>query len=232
MITRILVGIIFLVIAIFTPFYFEPILFFSVANIGIGWVITTILIRLIVIIFLFISLRQLFNLSPRLRKIKSWLVFVIALLPGFGISFIAPIYTTDYGIMNDELKLEDEVFFTEILPAAERPQNGYMLCAFFTTSCPHCMAAAERLGANIEAGQTIPVWTFFPGNKVDTDNFLAKHNGQKFNTKLFTSDSLFMACAGNAFPSIFLINAKNETEYHWTGDEMNYSALDYLKRLE
>ena len=232
MITRIFIGIISLVIALVTPFYFESILFFSVANIGLGWVITTILIRLIVILFLTIVLVQIFSFFVRLKKIKTWIVFLIAIAPGFGISFISPIYETDYGLRNDDFPLNNQAVLSDSTGVDIVPKNGYAVCAFFTTTCPHCMAASQKLGINIEGGQKTPVYTFFPGTLEDTENFLKVNNGSKFQYFLIDNADLFLNTSGGVFPSIFVINSKGETEYHWNGDEMNYSALDYLKSLE
>ena len=234
MTAKIITGLIALGIACVIPFYFDEILFFTVRNIGLGWVLTTILVRLLVIILVAISIRQFFNLSQRLKKVKSWAIFMIALVPGFGISFIAPIYNTDYGMMTDGLEMADRKALSEALQAEVAPDKGYALYAFFTTNCPFCMAASQKLGANIDGGQTVPVYAIFPGTEEATNKFIAENDGAKFNTlRLQTeNDSLFLAYAGNSFPSIFLVNSKGETEYHWTGEEMNYSALDYLQSLD
>lgn len=234
MVLRIIIGLLALGIAFVIPFYFDEILYFTVRNIGLGWVLTTILIRLLVIIFVAISMKQFFKLSARLARVKGWVVFLIALVPGFGVSFISPIYNTDYGMMTDDLKLPDPGGLGEVLQANVIPDEGYSVCAFFTTNCPFCMMASRKLGANIDGGQTIPVYAIFPGTEEATNQFISDNDGADFNTlRLLTeNDSLFLAYAGNSFPSIFLIDSKGETKYHWTGDEMNYTALDYLQSLE
>jgi hypothetical protein len=232
MVNRILAGIILLGIAAIIPICFESFIFFAVRNLGTGWVLTTILLRLLVIIFVALSFKQFFQLSSRLRKLKGWAVFMIALLPGFGISFISPIYTTDYGLFNDGFELREQQLLTTITATTFVPARGHAVCAFFSTNCPHCKAASRMLGANIDAGQTIPVYAFFPGNEGNMEKFLEENNGKKFTPLCFENDTLFNKVAGSVYPSVFLITEGGKTKYHWTGGELNYSALDYLRSLE
>lgn len=229
---KILLAILFAGISFVIPLYFYDLLYFIVGNIGIGWVISTILIRFLVILSFSITLFLLFSFSEKLAPLKFWIVLLIGLLPGFGISFISPIYVTDYGMIDDGLKIENPNELNKIAGNDIISGNNHKLIAFFTTTCPHCMFACEILAINEKAGQTIPVKLFFPGTKEDTEQFLANHNGENFEYFLIDSDSVFLELSGGTFPSIFLLNEKNETEYHWTGGEMNYSALDYLRSLE
>jgi len=226
---KLFISVIFLASSIIIPFYFNPILIFLVTKIGFGWVVGTIVIRILVIFLFALFLHLLLKMILKTRQIKFIWIFLIALLPGFGISFISPIYSVDYGMFNDELKLENYQDLNAHLNSNILPEHGYSLCAFFTTSCPHCMNASEKLGINIDAGQSIPVNVFFPGSIDDAKMFLTKNNGEKFNMHLIDNDSLFVNLSGGAFPSIFVIDSKGKTKYHWTGDEMNYSALDWLR---
>jgi hypothetical protein len=232
MIIRILSALVLLAVACVVPLYFEQVLFFMVGKLHIGWILSTILIRLLVILLVFFALKQFFRLSERLSKIKSWLVLLIAILPGFGISFIAPIYSFDYGNFNSDFVLTNTAALEDSLKADLIPQSDYAIIAFFTTSCPHCMAASNKLGINIEGGQNVPVTTIFPGTEGDSKAFLEKNRGQKFNAFQMDNDHYFVQLSGGAFPSIFLINHEGTTLKHWIGDELNYTALDYLKSLQ
>ena len=228
---KLILGLISLGLAFIIPLYFEQILFSLVGSIGLGWVMSTILLRLLVIILFAIFLKQVFNLFEITRKIKSYLVFIIALLPGFGISFIYPIYQLDYGMYNDGFQMENSQEFNKAVGEDVIIDGEKSLVVFFTTTCPHCMYACRKLSINREAGQNLQVNAIFPGNKNDTEEFLSNHNGLEFNWFLI-DDSTFIKYSGGAFPSIFLMDEKGETEYHWTGDELNYSALDYLLGLD
>lgn len=232
MILRILFSVIFLAAAFITPLYFDSLLSGIVETTGLGWVFSTILIRLLVIIFLAISLRLIFSMFAKTKTLKVWLIFLIALLPGFGISFISPIYITDYGMLTDDMKLENiEVLEIEI-GGKLILEDSYNLVAFFTTSCPHCKAASEKLGANIKGGQKIQVTAIFPGEEGDTHAFLEEHKGLDFTSYLIDHDDLFLDLSGGTFPSMFLLDKDGKTVYHWTGDQLNYTGLDYLKSLE
>jgi hypothetical protein len=88
------------------------------------------------------------------------------------------------------------------------------------------------LSAAKNAGMKIKVDLFFSGNKKDTEYFLETNNGTSFSHHYIHADSDFTGFAGYIFPSIYLLDPAGKTIYHWTGDEMNYSALDYLIELE
>lgn len=229
---RILFGLFFLAISIVIPFFFNDLLFFTVGSLHIGWVLGTILIRLAVIVFVFVALVQFFRLSEKTRRVRTWITFTLALLLGFGISFISPIYNVDYGNLHDDFSLADPTALEDSLSADIIPEKGHSVIAFFTTSCPHCMAASTKLGINLNAGQTTPVTAIFPGTESDATQFLQKNRGEKFNLQLMDNDDYFVKLSGGAFPSIFLIDSQGNTTCHWTGDELNYTSLDYLKSLE
>jgi peroxiredoxin len=232
MISKILFAVILLAAAILTPLNFNLILETIVLNLGLGWVFTTILIRLIVIILVSISLRLLTRAFQNTAKIKTWILVAIAFPVGFGISFISPIYTVDYGQFNDGMQLENLDILQQELNATLLIEDGHSLVAFFTSSCPHCMVASRRLGQNIEAGQKITVNAIFPGTEEDTQTFIENNNASAFNVYRIQNDSLFIALSGGTFPSLFLLDQSGKTTHHWVGDELNYTALDYLKSLE
>lgn len=220
-------------LALAIPFYFNDILTILVENTFFGWVMTTILIRLIVIVLFIVALKSFFSAFQKTKKLKTWIIVLIGLIPGFFISFaIAPIYNTDYGLFNDGVKLENleriEVATGGTFVNESRPT----LIAFVTTTCPFCKLACRKLGQNLQKGQTVKVDFIFPGTKEDADRFLEENNGTEFNGHLIQDDATFMGYAGYSFPSIFIVNAQGETDYHWIGDQMNYSALDYLLSLE
>lgn len=226
-------GLIFLTICLLLPFNFERIVFFLVEHLGFGWVLSTIFIRFLVILSFALVLKIIASFNTRFRTIKFWLIFLIAIIPGFGISFISPIYRSDYGLVNDNFKLDNPKQLNYCFDQDNNDLNaGFKLYVFFTTTCPHCMMASEKLGINLATGQKVPIFAIFPGNDGDPKKFISDHNGANFNSCELNNDSLFLALTGASFPSIFLLNDQDSTLYHWTGDEMNYTALDYLLNLE
>lgn len=230
---KILIGILLLTLAILIPvYYFNTLLAFFVGNLSLGWVVSTILIRLVVIILVILSLTSFKKSAARLSKIKQWIIVAIAFPVGFGISFISPIYTVDYGMFNDGVQLQNLSTLEQEMNGKLLTAEGSSLIAFFTSSCPHCMAASYRLGLNIQAGQKVPVHAIFPGTEEDTQEFIENNNGSAFNVHRIQNDSLFVAISGGTFPSLFLLDQNGKTTHHWVGDELNYSALDYLKSLE
>jgi len=231
MLIRLAIAILLLIVAFTIPFYFNETLYFVVKKFGVGWVLTSIIIRIVVIVFFALSLKLFLTFSKRLIKLKLWFVLMIALLTGFAISFIEPIYAIDYGLMNDGQKLQNALKLEQFMNEPFIQSNSYSLVGFFTTHCDFCETSIEKIGANIEAGQKIKVHGFFSESDINLTEFLTAHNGGQIKS-ITLEETTFLHFAGYAFPSIFLINQKGETLYHWTGDEMNFSALDYLKALE
>lgn len=232
MILRLFLATVFLTISVIIPFYFDTLLSKMVEKTGFEWVTSTILIRLMVIILVTVALKLIFSIFEKLKRVKLWLVFLIALVPGFGISFISPIYITDYGMLTDDFKLENIEALEQEIGSKLILEDNYNLVAFFTTSCPHCKAASEKIGTNILSGQKIPVAAIFPGEEGDSKTFLEKHKGQNFTAYTVNNDALFLNLSGGTFPSMFLLDKNGKTVYHWTGDRLNYTGLDYLKSLE
>lgn len=233
MIKSLLLSLLFAALTVITPFYFDTLLDYTVQHTPLGWVMTTILIRLIVIVFFIVALKNLFAAFQKTKKLKTWIIVLIGLIPGFFISFaIAPIYNTDYGLFNDGVKLENVEGIEAATNGTFVNESRPTLIAFVTTTCPFCKLACRKLGKNLKKGQNIKVDFIFPGNREDADRFLEENNGTEFNGHLMPDDPTFMGYAGYNFPSIFVVNVNGETDYHWIGDQMNYSALDYLLSLE
>lgn len=219
-------------IAIMIPMYFYKILEFFVLNLSSGWVFGSIYIRLLVIIMFTIALYIALSNFQKTKKIKFIYVFLISLLPGFGISFIEPIYDVDYGLISDELKIENLEELEAATEGTFKFENKRVVLAFFTTSCPHCKMSSHKIGINKRAGMEVDVHTFFPSTQEEADNFLKEYNGETFTAHLLDGETEFTKFAGFTFPSIYVIDPEGNTEKHWTGDMINYTALDYLYDLE
>lgn len=232
MIQKLISALLFLAAALSIPLSFERLVHFLVSELGIGWVNSTIILRIIVILLFTISLKNTFALISATRSIRSFYVMLIAIIPGFGISFISPIYTTDYGMLDDHLKLTYAKEIEQNLTKQIFPAGKLHVVAFFTLSCNHCEHASQKLGLNQKGGQKIPVIALFPASEGKPDKFLKSKNGEHFTPYSLTDDQLFVKAAGAEFPSIFLINSDGTTLRHWKGDNLNYTALDYLKSLE
>ena len=229
---KILLSLLALGIAVIIPVFFEELLALFVTKLSAGWVFSTIYIRILVIIFFAVFLNLLFSNFEKTRKIKFWVVFLIAIVPGFGLSFISPIYEGDYGYVQKEdlpqLNIEQ---LKEATQDQLEIEKEYEIIAFFTSTCPHCMSTSKKLGMNISAGQEIPVTAMFPGDKASAEGFLSANGGEAF-TYFVIEGEPFAMNAGGSFPSTFLVNKKGETVNHWRGDVLNYSALDHLLSLE
>ncbi|MBI3134697.1 MAG: hypothetical protein HYZ14_08505 [Bacteroidetes bacterium] len=219
-------------LAVIIPFFFRDSLFFLVGSLKLGWLFSNIVLRLLVIVLFAVFLHHLLKLSLKQRKLKFIYSFLIAILPGFGLSFIYPIYNIDFGMLGDTFAMQNKPFVDEHLTSLPDSEGKYTIYGFFTTTCPHCMEASERLGTNIKGGQKVPVNILFPSTEEDAKKFLDNYQGENFNYGLIDNDSAFITISGGAFPSIFLLDPKGTTVNHWTGDELNYTALDYLKSLD
>lgn len=232
-ITRIILFFVYIIVATLLSMYLNDVLFYMVASFHTGWLFSSIFIRLLVILLFALGLREIFSISTKLGRLKFVYIFLIALLPGFLLSFaLSPIYQYDYGNFGALQPFGDPAVLNE---GTENKSflldQEYNLIAFFTTDCPHCKLACQRISATTNGDEKLSVNLFFPGNEVDTKRFLTENNGLKFDYHL-TADNVFMNFAGFAFPSIFLVDKTGKTILHWTGDELNYNALDYLSSLE
>ncbi len=215
------------------PIYFETLLEFFVIKIGTGWVFSTLYMRLLVVIFFAISLNSIFSFFSKTRKLKMWVTFLIAVAPGIGISMIRPVWQGEYGSV-EQLKNLPDLDISGLRNETKgmfSSGKGNQIVAFFTSNCPHCMNCSKKLGINIEAGMTLPVTTFFPGEADDANRFLDKNRGSEFNSYCL-SDSTFLNNAGQSFPVTFLIDKDGKTLNYWKGDVVNYNALDYLLDME
>lgn len=231
MVLRILFTLILFGASFIVPVYFS-VLTINLVKIGTGWVAATILLRALCILLVLVALLILKNVFQKTRKISFLIVLLIALPTGFGISFISPIYQSDYGDFTDDVQLvKADELKAEIGNFLSSDNSSSLLC-FFTTTCPHCKVASEKIGINQEAGQKIKVVTVFPGEVSDTEKFITEHRGQQFDVRYVSNDQLFVETSGGVFPSVFLLDANGNTLKHWTGDNLNYSGLDYLLNLE
>lgn len=228
MISRISLTCLSLIICLIIPIYFNEILEVFVVDLSAGWVFSTIYIRLLVIIFFAIALNFSFSIWSKTKSMKFWIVLLIAIGPGFGISFITPIYQSDYGFVQKENLPELNI---DLLKSGTNENfqlaEGYQIIAFFTSGCPHCKKVSQKLGVNILAGQELPVIAFFPGLKENSDAFIEQNGGEEF-SKYTIADSVFMSNAGAVYPSTYLVDKNGKTINHWTGDVINFSTLDYF----
>lgn len=230
---KLIIALLLLSVALIISYNFEETLYFLVEKIGLKWVLSTILIRIIVAFLFIISLAFIFKIFKQTSRIKKWITLLIGIVPGFFISFIiSPIYDIDYGLLGDGMKLESFTELSEDTNYSYMPSEKHELIAFLDVGCGHCKMALKKMNANFKAGQSAPINLFFYNDTIDVNQFLEANNSLQLNHHFTLSEGLFLKYAGFEFPSIFLINPAGETVYHWTGDRMNYSALDYLLSLE
>lgn len=231
MISKLTIGALALTICFIIPIFFYESLEIFVIKLGSGWVFSSIFIRFLVIVFFTIGLSFIFSAFEKTRRIKFWILFLIALIPGFGISFIAPIYETDYGyVQNQELpELNLEELSSATNNAFEFSSEQQIIC-FFTSTCPHCKALSHKLGLNNAAGQDIDITVFFPSTKEDRERFILENNGATFNSHSIDKE-VFLSNAGSTFPATFLIDKNGKTINFWIGDQVNFSTLDYFLNL-
>lgn len=228
---KILIVVAALSSAIFISYYHIDSLHFLVGKIGFGWVIGSIFIRLICIILMFIIIKQIFGLFKKTAPIKNWIIALICLLPGIGISFITPIYTSDFGDLSDDLILSDtEMLQLTLQDSADFPSEKFVL-AFLSVGCDFCAEATQKLGTNLIAGQDLQVVSIFCDPPEYVDQFLEMNGGTSFDARITTNCDYFIRSAGGSFPSIFLLDENKNTMDHWVGGHLNYSALDYLRSL-
>ena len=228
---RIFLAIASLAIAISIPFFYEEILNFFVVKLHSGWVFGSIYIRLLVIIFVAIAVHLIFSLLKKTKRIRFLWVFLLAIIPGFGISFIYPIYNTDYGLFHDEMKLSNINELEKATDGQYEFNGKQQILLFVTTSCPHCKSVSKKLGTNLKAGQDLPVHAFFPIDNDESKKFLIQNNAEEFHSYSISENDSFVKFAGHTFPSLYLIDNKGNTKLHFTGDVINYTALDHFLTL-
>ncbi|MFT5822833.1 MAG: hypothetical protein ACI8ZM_004090 [Crocinitomix sp.] len=226
-------ALLFFAASVFIALEYEAVVYFFVLKLGLGWVYSSIFIRIIVAFLFIIGLNSIFKIFKRTRTVKKWIVVLIGIVPGFFISFgISPIYDIDYGMLDDKLKLETFAELPNDTNDTYVHSGGSELIAFLDVGCEHCKMALKKLNANVAAGQVIPIHLFFHNDSSDVLNFMGNNNEESITLHYLQNEGQFIEHAGFEFPSIFLMNPQSETNYHWVGDEMNYSALDYLLSLE
>ena len=231
MLFRITISLFALAVALLISIFYNDTLFYMVASLGTGWVFTTIFLRIAVMLSFWICVRYELSIWAVTRKIKGWLVFVIAMAGGFGISMISPIYQGDYGYVQFEKPQLNVQRLSDATNGKFALAEGHQVVTFFEIECPHCRALCNKLGTNIAGGQKAPVATFFMAPQEEIDKFLNDNNGSKM--KGFPLDPpVFLDNAGFSFPSTFLIDKTGAVVNHWNGDNINFSALDYLMDLE
>jgi hypothetical protein len=217
--------------AVLIPFNFTTIVTYSVAELQIGWVFSTIFIRFLVIIFFVLGLNLIFSYFKRTRTIKFGFVFLIGMLPGFGLSFLSPIYNTDYGDFSDQAQLDSTQKLKEYTKGGYDPGEVRHLVAFFSTSCGHCQNVSAKIGINQSGGQKISVWAFFMEPPEEIINFLGTCYGQEFDAFQISNPEFFFSVAGIELPAVYLIDKDGNTIKHWVGDVMSYTSLDYLTKI-
>ena len=224
------IGFIFIGISIYLAIHLIDVSKNLIERAGIGWVSATIVSRAIVCLSFARGL-QLLGQAFAIR-LKGFIIFIIGFVLGFALSFLSPIYESDYGDFSTTEQLLDHEGLIELTGGKYSIKNQPYIVAFFTTSCSHCKAASKNIGYLSQLGKMPPVIAIFPGNEKDTRQFLAENNGQLFEHYLIKDEKYFIDNSGAAFPSIFLINEKGETMKHWFGELLNYTALDYLESVK
>lgn len=232
-IVSLILALLFFATSVLVALNFEAVLDFFVVKMGLGWVYSSIFIRIIVTFLFIVGLDALFKVFKKTRSFRKRMAVLIGIVPGFFISFIIfPIYDIDYGLLDDNRQLK---FFAELSDDTNKSYvhaENYELIAFLDVGCGHCEKALKKINSNFAAGQTIPVHLFFHNDTSDVNHFLEVNQSSHLNHHFMLSEGLFVKHAGIEFPSIYLINPKGETVYHWIGEKMNYTALDYLLSLE
>jgi hypothetical protein len=190
------------------------------------WVIADVVLRLFIILLFSASLFYL--LSLLLKRFNKWLLIVMAFVLGFLISLINPIYVDDYGVtQRTDFHLDVEIINHYFQDSSLN--SGYVVVAFFSTSCVHCKHASKQFSINTNKKGQPKTIVCFPSSKTDAAAFLEKTQAS-FEYRLITLEH-FVGNAGRAFPSVFLLKDR-KILHHWVGSEINYSVLDYLADLE
>jgi len=230
-IISIVIGAVFIGISVYLAVNLVDVSQNLITKTGIGWVASTIITRTLVCLSFARGIQIL--LKTFLPKLNTILVFIGGLVVGFGVSFLTPIYQSDYGDFSTTDLTIDHKGLSEITNGKYQIKKEPYIVAFFTTNCPHCKEASKHLGFLSQQNKLPPIVAIFPGNKNNTEKFIAKHNGQTFERyRLEDNEEFFLDNSGAGFPSIFLINEKGETVKHWFGALLNYSALDYLGSIK
>lgn len=222
---RILLIIICFAVSSVSLNFYSNIFSFLINSFNLGWVVSDIITRFFIILFSTVGFYYLIKLI--FRSLNPNLIITISVVFAFLFSFIRPIYIDDYGIVNNTKFTIQENFKEKYINNTDL-SKGNIVIAFFTTSCPFCFSASYNFGVNSKNNKQPRTVVFFPGNKEDSESFLSESNVD-FDYVLI-DDKTFLENAGNAFPSVYLIQ-DGIVKYHWVGAEINYSVLDYLASL-
>jgi len=221
------IGLVFIGISIYLSFNFESVVKKSIFRTDFSWVISTILLRAVIVVAFARGTQLIIDVFQ--SRLKSIFSFLIALPLGFGVSFISPIYEFDYGDYSTKERSVDHISLTELTDGNYQIKTSPYLLVFFSTDCPHCKTASKLIGFNRSIGNAPEVIALFPGTQENADQFIAENNGQDFTYYIVDDRQYFLDNSGAAFPSIFLIDANGNTLAHWFGDHFNYTALDYIE---
>ena len=224
--TPVIIGLVFIGITLYLSVYFEDTVKKAIARTDLSWVISTILLR-IVISVAFARGAQLIC-TVFLPKLKPLLTFVIAVPIGFAISFITPIYDSDYGDFSSEGITIDHGGLTNLTDGKYQVRQEPYLLVFFLKDCKHCKQVSKLLGFAQSIGNTPPIEVVFPGRDSSSREFIKMHSGSRFNYYTINDSEFFLENSGAWFPSIYLIDTSGQTIAHWN-EVFNYTALDYIE---
>ncbi len=226
---NIVFSVVLALLAVSCALGFASLLILLVSKLGMNWTIASVIARLLVLVLVTLSFKAILPLIFPRRNVKLFYIFLIALLPGVALSFVHPIYVTDYGSFDDNMEFKGVESLEKDLASAYTFKQEPVILAFFTTDCNHCKAVCSKLAINAKSGQRLPVHAFFSGAPEDAKTFLAENKALEFNYHFIEEDSIYLTYSGYIFPSIFLLDEGGNTVKHWEGDVVNYTALDYLK---
>ena len=221
------IGLLFIALSFYISIYFEDVTKNLVSRSGLGWVISTIILRVMVCLAFARGIQLI--IKTFIPRLKSIFVFIPGLLVGFAISFISPIYESDYGNFSTQDMAVEHKPLTELTNGQYTIKNAPYIVAFFTTDCPHCKAASKLLAFAKSIGNTPDIVAIFPGEEEDSKRFIAENNASHFEHYTVNNDTFFLKNSGGVFPSIFLLDQSGKTIAHWFGDGFNYTALDYIE---
>lgn len=228
--SSLITGFIFIFIGTYISLKFEENLEKIIYLINSGWVFSSITLRVLICLSFARGVQLIVkNFKPNWNVI---LIFSIGFIMGFGVSFISPIYETDYGDLSKSDMNVDVKNLSNLTKNEFQFPYQASIITFFTSDCPHCKAASKKLGFVQSIGNTPPIFSFFPGNKEDTERFLNENNGKNFLYYLVENTEEFVNITQGTFPTIFLLDADGNTIKCWVGDQVNYTALDFISKIK
>lgn len=225
--SSIIIAILLIGVAFYASYDFYSILYKLVYMFPLGWVASSILLRIIIAVALS---RAFYLLAQLIGQKKSFLVNVFISLGGFilgvGISFITPIYTTDYAKRYSEATLDLNTLNKHIdTPIPLNNQAAVII--FFSEDCSHCQFTSEQLGMMASMGNTPPIHAIFKDSYERINQFLTEHNGLYFYPHQLNNIEMFVKLSDARLPSLFLVDKNGNTTMHWYG-ELSYFAMDEI----